>query len=830
VPPVHLSAADALLDALLASSDAVAVVDGSGEVVRSNAAFAARFSSAQAARRVEGARLTPLGDGRACLVVPAPPARFPDMLVDHLPGLAGLARIADDGTVIVERMLGPSDWFEGGSASTGCPIDAAGLDVPLAERLARIARGASASGQMQTFFLDMETRCYVGVASPGADGAVAFFLRDEMYHPVFGRAEERRRLFLRNVIEATPDMVYVYDIVQRRNVYANHNLETILGYSGEAIRALPSGEIMALIHPDDQASVLAHYERLATLPDNASQAVTYRIRHRDGHWCWLQSIESPFVRGADGRVTQIGGIARDVTAAHELTERLKRQTEEQRVLLEELRQANERASEATRAKSEFLAVMSHEIRTPMNGIIGMAQLLEQTDLDADQSDFVRTIRLSSDALLGLVNDILDFSKIEAGRVELEERSFSIRTCIEEAFDLVAPVLACKPIEAFTAFEPGLHEQVAGDPMRIRQIVLNLLSNATKFTASGEIEVRVEQREGAYRIAVRDTGVGIAADAQARLFEPFAQADASTTRRYGGTGLGLTISRRLADLMGGSLSVESEVGRGSTFTLSLPLAPAPEDRPFAPPRLAGRSIAVVEDHEPTRAQMQRILTEWGGSVRAFARGGAFVDEVASGYRPALAFVDVTLPDLAVGPVVGRARQAGMAGRLVAMALPGSRFPEADAMFHKPLRRDALVRLAEGCAEEAPALASVAAHVLLADDNPVNRKVATRMLERLGCTVTTAENGREAVARASEQTFDLVLMDVLMPDLDGREATRRIREAHGDAAPPILAVSAERLPAAVLAADGFAGDLAKPLVLEDLAAAVESHAGQRAVRAS
>jgi signal transduction histidine kinase/ligand-binding sensor domain-containing protein/DNA-binding response OmpR family regulator len=515
----------------------------------------------------------------------------------------------------------------------------------------------------------------------------------------------------------------------------------------------------------------------------------------------------------------------------------------------ELEEARRSALAAARAKSEFLANMSHEIRTPMNGVLGYAGLLEATPLTAEQRDYVATIRASGQALLVVLNDILDMSKIEAGRIELETRPFSVRGCVEEALDLVAPQAAEKGLDLASLVPPDVPARIVGDPMRLRQVLGNLLSNAVKFTETGEVvvEVAVAGRtpvEVTLRCTVRDTGIGISPDRVGRLFEAFTQGDASTTRRYGGTGLGLSISKRLVELMGGTLSVESAPGLGSafTFTLPAPVADAPDeeaDRAAAARFLAGRRVLVVDDHEATRRMLQEMLGAWDVAVIPARSGPEAIACADAGERFDAILVDRRLAGLDGPAVVAEIRRRTQAPRLPvvmldALASPEAGLPEASASLRKPVKqarlRDALLDLlVPGRAAGEPAPAAVPAvepdtrplSVLLAEDNAINARLALRMLARLGHTVVLASNGRQVLSALERQAFDVVLMDVQMPELDGLEAAREIARRWGGERPPIVALTASVLEDDVRRCReaGMEEVLAKPIVMEDLALALQ-----------
>jgi PAS domain S-box-containing protein len=676
----------------------------------------------------------------------------------------------------------------------------------------------------------------------------AFALYQDISHRVqvekaIRESEER----FRTLSEAAPVGIFCAD-ADGQILYLNNRLAEMTGRPAE--ESLGSGWAMT-IHPEDREATGKIWR--AGIAMGMELKDECRLLTPEGH---VNRIEwqTRVLHGPDGSLQGFVGVIEDVT---------KRRAAEQRLF-----EAKEAAEAANRAKSEFLANMSHEIRTPLNGIMGMTDLALETELSAEQQEYLATVKLSADSLLAVINDILDFSKIEAGRIDLEVIQFDLRDCVEGTLKTLALRADEKGLELLCEVAPEVPDVVEGDSSRLRQVLVNLVGNAIKFTNKGEVALKahVEAGDGKDRIVhftVLDTGVGIPPEKQNLIFQPFAQADASTTRKYGGTGLGLTISTRLVGMMGGKMWVESEVGRGTQFHFTVRLRAADAKvivvGTIAPPELLhGVKVLVVDDNRTNRRILEGMLKCWETKPTSVEGGEEALAELSvardSGEPYGLILTDMHMPKMDGFSLVERIRQRPELSTATIMMLTsaGHRGDAARcqelgvaAYLLKPIRqselREAIARVLGARAQKGviPLVTryslqdardpSAFLRVLLAEDNPVNQRLVTRLLDKRGHRVVVAANGHEVLEALEKESFDLVLMDVQMPDMDGLEATAAIRkkEKISGLHQAVIALTAHAMKGdreRCLEA-GMDGYLSKPIRPRELDAILESYVGHR-----
>jgi PAS domain S-box-containing protein len=651
--------------------------------------------------------------------------------------------------------------------------------------------------------------------------------------------DERHRseLRFRSLAENSPDFIYIWDLTS--NTWSYFNQSTFLNHTAESLGH--ADVFLQLVHSEDRERVTRHIAWLSTLSNGAGR-IEYRMLHANGQWDWIQSRETILSRNSEGNVEHLLVTLTIITERKEYEETL--------------RLAKEQAEAATRAKSEFLANMSHEIRTPMNGVIGMTSVLATTNLDNEQRSLVDTIRRSSDTLLVILNDILDLSKAESGKLGLEQQPMSIRTVVEESLELLAHKAAEKRLELTYFIEDKTPVSIVGDALRLRQILMNLISNAIKFTEVGEVHVNVngttlDEDHSEIHFAISDTGIGIEPEQSALLFQPFHQADTTNTRRYGGTGLGLAISKRLCELMDGRIWVDSVPGKGSTFHVAItaPIVQGQENLSAQADRalFGQRTVLIVTEHAKLREILRHYVQEWHMTPHTPA---SVVDVFTSLQTPDdfdVLLLDLHSWDAKALDLVNSQRQRRRTTPIVLLASLGDDIRERAtqlgirSIVYKPVNpaqllnalNEALtgnsVASASPLAQSPPVFSGELAkqlplRILLVEDNLVNQKVTLRMLNRLGYEADVAINGLEAVQAVQQTQYDVIFMDVQMPEMDGLEATRSIRQDGSiHHRPHIIAMTAaatelDKVKCLEAGMDDF---VSKPTRLEDVSKALQRY---------
>jgi PAS domain S-box-containing protein len=657
------------------------------------------------------------------------------------------------------------------------------------------------------------------------------------------KSEERWQL----AIQAAGDGIWDWNI-ETGVIFRSIRWRTMLGMNPEVDNEQPL-DWLDLIHPEDRDRILQLQEDYFT-KKTTQYIAEYRMRCQDGSYKWILT-QAMAIWNDEGKAIRLVGANNDIT--------------DRELAKMEILQAMEAAQSANRAKSEFLATMSHEIRTPMNAVIGFTSLLLDTNIDAEQREFMEIIRLSGDNLLTIINDILDFSKIESGQFRLDAHPFNLRHCIEESLDLLASVAATKRIELAYCIDPEVPEWIVSDITRLRQILVNLFSNAVKFTSQGAVTVRVsvqqfDDRNQNYQLlfSVKDTGIGIPVDRYDRLFKPFSQVDSSTTRQYGGTGLGLAIANHLTLLMGGNMSVESVVGVGSTFSFTISTIAEIANQTYLVREewnqsLIGKRILILEDNDVSQESITTFAQILKMEVMATSSSEQAIAWLESEKKFDLAIVDASIP---ITMLEGNASsdkpdnydirhliriQSSLLPMILLSHTSNCDLFTSDPIticLSKPIKRSQLYKsILKLCSDQSLVksqskqkdnnlfdekfASKFPLRILLAEDNIVNQKVAIRFLNRLGYRVDVVANGIEAIESIYRQDYDVILMDVHMPEMDGLTATRRIIAEFTKQKPWIIALTANALEGdrKICLEAGMQDYVSKPIQVQELIQALE-----------